>query len=197
MQRLSHSLWVDFRHAHLMVWVTLIIMPVAWVHAAEWKLGGVKGAIGGQYSSLRFDEYGNAHVCSFSQTNGMLSYSFWDHRADKWFSTQIDKGGNFCSLALDSKQRPHISYLFNAGLHYAHWNGNSLGKTVDSRSGCSYWIANTSALRSIQMIARRFHSTKNKVCHLTGTVCGWSSGMASTGSLELPTPPWAAASLIL
>jgi len=130
MRRLGHSLRVYFRHPGLLVWVTLIVMPVSWVHAAEWQLGVAKGAIGGQYSSMRFDEYGNAHICSFSPANGVLSYSFWDHAADKWFSTRIDKGGNFCSLALDSAQHPHISYLFNAGLHYAHWNGNSWEKQL-------------------------------------------------------------------
>jgi hypothetical protein len=127
---LSHLIPVPSRGTHLLLWVTLGMMPVAGANAPEWRLGVVQGAVGGRYPSLRFDKYGNAHVCSFSQTNGVLSYSFWDHRADKWFTTQIDKGGNFCSLALDSKQQPHISYLANDGLHYAHWNGSSWDKQL-------------------------------------------------------------------
>ena len=37
--------------------------------------------------------------------------------------------GGFCSLALDSHQRPHISYLsYGGGLTYARWDGASWQK---------------------------------------------------------------------
>lgn len=100
------------------------------LHAGEWKLGVVETAVGGRFSSLRVDKYGNAHVCSNSPTNNTLAYSFWDHAIDKWFSTVVDASSGFCSLVLDSQQRPHISYIsYGTGrLKYAYWTGNSWNK---------------------------------------------------------------------
>ncbi len=91
----------------------------------DWQVGVVDAGIGGQYSSLRVDAYGNGHVAYVDSNDAILKYAFWDHRLNKWFTTQLDRSLGFCSLALDSGQRPHISYLdYGSGrLKYAHWNG--------------------------------------------------------------------------
>ena len=91
--------------------------------AATWEIGLVNGTVGGAYSALQIDKYGNAHVAYTG--NGALQYSFWDHDLKKWFTTPLDKTGGFCSLALDSKQHPHISYNHWDNLNYAHWDGTA------------------------------------------------------------------------
>jgi hypothetical protein len=94
-------------------------------------LGSVEGAIGGKYSSLRFDTFGNAHVAYFDPSSGTINYSFWDHSLNKWFSTNLDRGSGFCSLALDSKQRPHISYPEGSNkLKHTFWDGSAWQKQV-------------------------------------------------------------------
>ena len=98
-------------------------------NAAEWHEGFVDPSAA-LYSSMKFDTYGNAHVSSVDASANQLRYSFWDHMLNKWFTTTVDKSGGFCSLALDSLQRPHISYLnYGTGaLMYAHWDGASWQK---------------------------------------------------------------------
>jgi hypothetical protein len=58
----------------------------------------------------------------------MLQYSFWDHELKKWFTMTLDKTTGFCSLTLDSKQHPHISYPQFGELKYIHWDGSSWHK---------------------------------------------------------------------
>jgi hypothetical protein len=106
------------------------VLAVVSMHALEWQHGAVLETIGGRLPSFQIDKYGNVHACSSSPTNSVLSYSFWDHAVNKWFSTVLDQSSGFCSLALDSQQRPHISYIgYGTGkLKYAHWNGASWDK---------------------------------------------------------------------
>jgi hypothetical protein len=96
--------------------------------AGTWEIGMVDGSTGGKYSSLRFDKYGNGHVSYADESNSLLQYSFWDHNLKKWFTTTLDYAAGFCSLALDSKQYPHISYNVNSKLKYAHWDGSTWQK---------------------------------------------------------------------
>src|SRR4051812_11599635 len=101
------------------------LLTFASMLAADWQVG-VSPASGGRYSSLRIDKSGNAHVCSVSQGNTILSYSFLDAVSKKWFTTELDRSAGFCSLALDSHQRPHISYIgYGTNLRYVHWTGTS------------------------------------------------------------------------
>lgn len=98
--------------------------------ATEWQQGRVPSAQGGQYSSIRLDKYGNAHVSSHSPLTHSLTYSFWDSRIKRWFGTRVDSGAGWTSLALDSKQRPHIAYHeWGTGrLKYAYWDGTTWQK---------------------------------------------------------------------
>lgn len=98
--------------------------------AMEWQRGVVEAVHGGQFSSIRVDKYGNAHVSTFSPESESLWYGFWDHALNKWFGTRVDRSSGFCSLALDSHQHPHISYIeFGTGrLKYAFWDGNQWRK---------------------------------------------------------------------
>lgn len=99
------------------------------LQGAAWKIAAIDATGTGRYSSLRFDKDGNAHVSYIVEDLGhLLKYAFWDHVQDKWFPMAIDRGASFCSLTLDSRQRPHISYAdygtdTGSRLKYAHWDG--------------------------------------------------------------------------
>src|SRR5260370_42596489 len=83
---------------------------IAMAQAGNWEVGLVDGATGGSFSSLKIDTFGNAHVAYVTESGGILQYSFWDRRLRKWFTTNLDQATGFCTLVLDSKQHPHISY---------------------------------------------------------------------------------------
>lgn len=101
---------------------------LAAVYGADWKVGVVPDVPGGKFSSLKLDRYGNAHVAHVDGFEGLLHYSFWDRALDKWFSTDLDSGAGFCSLALDSKQRPHISFPAGTGVVHRYWDGEKWQK---------------------------------------------------------------------
>jgi len=101
---------------------------LAAANAGTWEIGTVDGAIGGSFSSLKIDTFGNAHVAYVAESGGILQYSFWDHRLRKWFTTNLDQATGFCTLVLDSKQRPHISYPQFGNLKYAYWDGSAWQK---------------------------------------------------------------------
>jgi len=99
--------------------------------AGTWLTGSVNDALGGKYSSLKFDSYGNAHVAYFDETSSKVGYSFWDRGLNRWFSTSVDNGSGFCSLGLDSKQRPHIVCApGNGSLRHAYFDGTAWQKQV-------------------------------------------------------------------
>jgi hypothetical protein len=106
---------------------TLLAMSCLILHAAgdgDWLTKVVDSGAGDKFSSLRIDTYGNAHVAHFDEPRKQLNYSFWDHSLNKWFTAPIDFTSGFCSLALDSKQRPHISYPDGTGkVREAYWDG--------------------------------------------------------------------------
>ena len=97
------------------------------LQAGQWQVGVVEGSVGGKYSTLRMDKFGNAQVCHCDIAQGLLQYSFWDHLLDKWFTTTVGRCGGFSSLALDSKQYPHISYPGggNGNVVHIYWDGSS------------------------------------------------------------------------
>ena len=96
------------------------------LQASEWKVGTVPGSVGGKFSSLRMDKFGNAHVCYCDESQGLLQYSFWDHALDRWFNSTVGRCGGFASLVLDSKQHPHISYpgAGNGNVVHVYWDGS-------------------------------------------------------------------------
>lgn len=107
-------------------WIT----SAATLAAADWKIETVDRDATGRYSSLRIDKDGNAHVSYILDDLGhLLKYGFWDHALNKWFTMPVASGASFCSLALDSKQRPHISYAdygtaSGSHLRHAYWTGS-------------------------------------------------------------------------
>jgi hypothetical protein len=111
-----------FRFGAAFLWIA------AAAYAAGWQIESVEppGVIV-KYTSLKVDTFGNVHVAYAIDDNNHypLRYAFWDHTTQRWFKMTVDQNIGTCSLTLDSKQHPHISYTDFAGgrLKYAHWDG--------------------------------------------------------------------------
>jgi hypothetical protein len=109
--------------------IVICVVAGAALQAGEWQVAQV--GIGGKYSTLKIDKFGNAHVVHFDPASTTINYSFWDHSLNKWFTTALDRGSGFCSLALDSKQRPHISYPEGSNqIKHTYWDGSAWQRQV-------------------------------------------------------------------
>jgi len=101
------------------------------VSAAEWKIETVDQSGSGRFTSMKIDKNGNVHVAYIPEVEPHpLKYAFWDHTIDRWFTMTIANYASFCTLTLDSKQRPQISYATHgtgkgAKLRYIHWQGGA------------------------------------------------------------------------
>jgi hypothetical protein len=112
---------------------TLVLFSGIAISAAPgWQIESVDGPGPGKYASLKFDTAGNAHLAYVIDDGSRypLRYGYWDHLLNRWFVMTVDQGASFCSLVLDSKQQPHISYAdagtgSGAKLRYAHWDQQS------------------------------------------------------------------------
>jgi hypothetical protein len=98
---------------------------------ATWTIETVDVTGAGRYSSLQVDPKGNVHVAYIPEIAGHpLHYAFWDRVVKKWFTMRVAAVASFCTLVLDSKQYPHISYAdhgtgLGAKLRHAFWDGST------------------------------------------------------------------------
>ena len=100
---------------------------------------------GGRFSSLALDSKGSPHISFVDNSNGDLKYASWT--SSGWTVQTVDPAAGrvgylyeeYCSLALDSNDRPHICYEANYFLKYAEWTDSGWKiQTVDSGGGyCS------------------------------------------------------------
>jgi hypothetical protein len=110
--------------------ITLMLCSADLCRSGDWRIETVDSSGPGRSSSLKIDTHGNGHL-AFTVEDGNrnpLKYAIWDAGIKKWFVMPVDQGVSTCSLALDSKQRPHIAYVdFGTGsgakLRYAKWDG--------------------------------------------------------------------------
>jgi hypothetical protein len=113
-----------------------------------WKIETLE--YGATFSSLVLDSGDNPHLC-YTCDEG-LKYAVWNGTA--WNTQIVDTTGDpiasvgaSCSLALDSKGNPHISYIDQYRgtiLKYAFLNGSSwmiYGLTDQAHGGCSTSLA--------------------------------------------------------
>jgi hypothetical protein len=126
----------------------LLAVVVSAADTPEWRIETVEASEAGQASSLKVDRDGNLHLCYVLGLSRSLRYGFRDRLLDRWFVMTVDRGANGCTLALDSKQRPHISYAdYGSGdgakLHYAHWDGTAWKtQALPLNSGTiAYWTS--------------------------------------------------------
>ena len=123
----------SFSAAILLVSAILTVTPV-WSSTpqdAPWQVEIVDHSGVSKFSSLKIDKYGNAHVAYVTEDGSYsLKYAFWDHATKRWFIMTVSQNASYCSLALDSKQHPHISWadfgvVNGSKLRYAYWDGQS------------------------------------------------------------------------
>ena len=111
--------------------VGILLFSCVRSHAATWKVELVDAEGSGTFSSLKLDDRGNAHL-AYVVGDGRgypLKYAFRDSVLNRWFVMKIATGASFCSLTLDSKNHPHISFAdfgtaSGSKVRYAHWDGN-------------------------------------------------------------------------
>jgi hypothetical protein len=96
--------------------------------AADWQVEVVDPSGVGKFSSMKADKDGNLHVAYVQDGDDhTLKYAFHDHRLNRWFLMTVAHSSGACSLTLDSKQRPHISYVdfgtaSGATVHHVFWD---------------------------------------------------------------------------
>ena len=106
------------------------MLPFAGKAETTWQVEAVDTTGMGKYSSMQIDRDGNIHLAYVIDDGGhALKYACWDKRIRKWFTMLVANESGMCSLALDSKQHPHISFAdygsgFGAKLHHAYWDGS-------------------------------------------------------------------------
>lgn len=109
----------------------LLALQIVASSAPQWRIEMLDNSEAGKFSSLKIDKNGNAHVVYITEDyRHTLKYGFWDHALARWFTMTIADQASFCSMVLDSKQRPHVSYAdFGSGkgtrLRYAFWDGTA------------------------------------------------------------------------
>lgn len=79
---------------------------------------------GGTFSSMAIDTHGNVHIGYLSPDGGGTKYGFRSAATGRWFTMVVDKNNGFVSLALDSRQHPHLCYTPFGVLKYARWDGS-------------------------------------------------------------------------
>jgi hypothetical protein len=104
-------------------------LKYAWWDGSAWQIERVDTAgYVGTWGCLALDSQDRPCISYFDYgagTDYKLKYARWDGSA--WQLSMVDTtdsiGGYGTSLALDSQDRPHISYYYGGDLRYAYWNG--------------------------------------------------------------------------
>jgi hypothetical protein len=115
-------------------WTALLIpgllgLSVRGIAAAEWQVERVDQSGAGQFTSMKIDKDGNIHLAYIPDVDGHpLKYAYWDHSLKRWFSMIVTNVASFCTLVLDSKQHPHISFAdhgtgLGTKIRHAYWDG--------------------------------------------------------------------------
>lgn len=131
--------------------------------------------------SIATDFVGNPH---FAYGQDHLYYAYFDGSA--WQSEVVDNDndvGKYASIALDSLDRPHISYYDskNQNLKYAHWVGNSWIITIIDTEG-DVGIGGTIALdQADNPHISYYDNTNNQLKYAFWTGQNWDYQTVSSG----------------
>jgi hypothetical protein len=148
----------------------------------------------GEYCSIKIDSNNHIHIAYYDDYWKDLKYALSTDDGHTWSIGPVDTGdgqsvGKFCSLALDSYNRPHISYFdeTNYYLKYAKWTGSTWSlTTIDNLSG-GYTSIVLDNLNNPHIsyydydLARLKYAYWNGTTWLTKTVDSPSTGPGSVG----------------
>jgi len=122
----------DCPHISYSDW-TNIALKYAYYNGSNWQIETVDSGSVGDYTSIAIDSNNRPHISYYDYFNDDLRYAYWD--GSSWQIETVDGSaespgsvGMCTSIALDSNNRPHISYydLGNEGLKYAKMGGTSV-----------------------------------------------------------------------
>ncbi|HTP67879.1 MAG TPA: hypothetical protein VMJ35_03165 [Dongiaceae bacterium] len=109
--------------------------------SGKWFTMSLDHGLGGFSSQIALDSNQNPHICYAPR---VLKYAHFDGK--QWQTQEIDKGGGLvsytCSIKMDSKNRPHISWYVESGvfLRYAELkDGAWLARTLDQQGLPGKW----------------------------------------------------------
>jgi len=80
---------------------------------------------------MALDAFGNPHIAYLAGANNQIWYSSWT--GSGWWSSKIDDGTDFVTMAISPAGIPHIVYGYN--MKYAFWNG--VGWSTSAVDGAS------------------------------------------------------------
>lgn len=103
-------------------------LKYAFKNRGAWEIQIIeKGKYAGQDPKIVLDSYGRPHISYFfyDQKRDVrgLKYAHWT--GSEWQTMFVNEKGSKGSIAIDSKNRPHIAYdaSYGHGLGYAYWDG--------------------------------------------------------------------------
>jgi hypothetical protein len=118
---------------------SLALLLAQTLAAGTWSVDLVDQTGSAQFSSMKIDTAGNVHVAYVATEGGKfpLKYAFWDIKIKRWFTMHVADRASFCSLALDSKQHPHISFadrgtMWGDKLRHAYWDPETMAWVVQA-----------------------------------------------------------------
>ena len=101
-----------------------------WNDGSTWHFASTAAGEIARYISMALDTNGHPHIAYYSLIGQNIKYAFWNGAA--WTVQNVDTIGKVdsesfrsVSIAVDSQNRPHISYFHEAAHHlkYANWDG--------------------------------------------------------------------------
>jgi hypothetical protein len=116
---------------------------------AQWNIQTVDNSgETGLYSSIASDSHGYPHIAYYDSTRTALMYAYWTgsgwhietvDNSDWGGSDNISKSGEYCSLAIDTQDRPHISYYIWHRFYIVGQGDHYWGKLRYATKGESGW----------------------------------------------------------
>jgi hypothetical protein len=142
------------------------------------------------HQAIALDSAGRPHIAYADETTGALMYTRWT--GTQWDIPQVVKAkgtvplGNWVTMALDSADKPHLSYTGGA-LWYSRWTGTGWDtQAVDTQGGGDIFTACASlALDSSDRPHIAYYYTQHGLRYVHWTGSSWSKqavdGQANAG----------------
>jgi len=120
-------------------------LKYAYYDGSKWSNETVdsSGDVGTAGTSLALNSTGGPHIVYFDEPNDDLKYARYD--GNQWHIETVDTdtvSGMYSSIAMDSNDRPHISYTAPSDfpyLKYTYWDGTQWNtEIVDTQDYCRY-----------------------------------------------------------